>query len=195
MSLRVWKIFLFSIFLITFLGCVLKEVPHKEIYSYLLERGLTERTLTGKVFIEGEIFFLNNINQGGSYGTFYLNKDNYLLILRPPIASEYYLHWKRGDSALKFIDFAKKKIYYLKIKDNIAESLPIYFLGLRERELSFEKKALKGKYAFNQENLKGELETNLFHLTWKIKEISFWEGEFPSIEGQDFKKKIIDLFF
>ncbi|MFN3921024.1 MAG: hypothetical protein ACK4K4_01305 [Caldimicrobium sp.] len=195
MPLKVSKFFLFFIVLAFLLGCALKEVPYREIYAYLDEKGLTERTITGKVFVEGEIFFLDNIKQGGAYGTFFLNKDSYLLILRPPLASEYYLYWKRGEATLQFIDLAKKKLYYIKIKDHIAENLPLFFLGLKEKELSFEKKALKGKYTFNRETLKGEIETNLFHLTWKIKELSYWEGEFPSFERENFKKKTIDLFF
>ncbi len=193
MSLK--GLFLFFALIFLFYGCAVKKFPYEDLYSYLLEKGLSEKAITGKVFMEGEIFFLKDFHQGGFYGNFYIHKDKYLLILRPPFSSEYHLRWEKGWEGLSLIDFSKKRSYNVKMEPALAEKLPLYFLGLKETSLSFRKNSLQGNYTFERENLTGNLFTNFFHLKWKIKEISLLEGEFPNYNGQDFKEKSIELFF
>ncbi|MFN3406514.1 MAG: hypothetical protein ACK40E_02125 [Caldimicrobium sp.] len=190
------RLILFLLFLLFYTGCAPKEYSLIDIYSYIMENGISKRALSGKVFIEGETFFLNNFNKsGGAYGNFYLNNEQFLIIYRPPLASEFYLYWEKGQRGLKFIDPNKKKVYFLKLPEGVAEKIPLYFLGLRETNLSLQKNSLKGVYKFDREYLSGEFSTNLFKLNWKIKELSFYEKPFPSFDWSTFKEKKVELFF
>lgn len=83
----------------------------------------------------------------------------------------------------------------IKLENTSIKHFPEYFLGLREEELSFKKNSLEGKYSFDKENLIGMLSTNYFNLTWKFKEITFFQGNFPEYNWDNFKQKIIELSF
>jgi hypothetical protein len=183
------------LFLFFLTGCAYKGVEIPSTYQVITEEGFQGRTLKGKVFLQGEVFFLNNDNsRGGSYGTFYTTEEELILTVSPPFSPEVFVYWKKGEE-LRVINPAKKKVYTLKLKELRALDLPSYFLGLREREYHFQKGLLSGEYRFSQENLQGALETNLLKLQWKIKELAFIEEPLPHKDWKDFKEKEINLIF
>ncbi|BAU22787.1 hypothetical protein THC_0391 [Caldimicrobium thiodismutans] len=192
MSLKRFIIF-FLFFLLT--SCAYKEVQVPSVYLTLATEGFQGRTLKGRVFFQGELFFLNDNNSsGGSYGTFYTTADELILILTPPLSTEIFIYWKRGEE-VRVLNTSKKKVYTIKIKELRDIDFPSYFLGLKERERSFKKGFFSGEYRFSDKDLQGTLESNLLKLNWKIKEIAFTEETLPRPDWKDFKEKDIKLIF
>lgn len=197
MSIRVFFSLITVLFL--FIGCAPKEITLPKAYLQLEREGLENLTLKGKLFLKGELFFLENLENkeqaGGAYGTFYLTKDEFLVTIRPPLSSEIIFYWQRTSPKITLINPAKKVVYLINFRNINLEDLPYYFLGLREKEATWKKKGFEGKYSFFKENLEGIIHTNLFNISWKIKELEVTEEKIfpPLTEG--YKVKAIKLTF
>lgn len=178
-----------------FTSCAYKEVQFPSAYLTLTLEGFQGRALKGKVFFQGEVFFLNDNNSsGGAYGNFYTTADELILILTPPLSPEIFIYWKRGEE-VRVLNTSKKKVYTLKLKEIKNIDLPSYFLGLKERERSIKKGFFSGEYRFSHKDLQGTLESNLLKLNWKIKEIAFTDEPLPRPDWTNFKEKDVKLIF
>lgn len=194
MSIRVF----FSLITVLFLliGCAPKEITLPKAYLQLEREGLENLALKGKLFLEGELFFIENKEQaGGAYGTFYLTKDEFLITLRPPLSSEIILYWQRTFPKITLINPAKKVAYLINFKNINLEDLPYYFLGLKEKEATWKKKGFEGEYRFFKENSEGRIQANLFNISWKIKELEVTEEKISPPLTEGYKVKAIKLTF
>jgi len=187
------RLILFWGLVFLFSGCALKEVSIEDPYQVLLEVGLAQRGVKGRLYLEGESLFLKDNFSGGAYGTF-LASENFLYItLKPPLASEIHLFWQKGEDFVKLIHPDKQKVYFYKLPRLAGLPLPEYFLGLKEEHLSFKEGLLQGEYTFERPERLGKLSTNLLRMSWKIKEIEFTEEKPILPDLKDFKKKVFEF--
>lgn len=172
-----------------------KEGLH-EIYSYLRLEGLKEATYFGKLFVEGEVdFIVNGARSGASYGNFYVNAERLIIQLTPPLGSETLIVWKKGLPEILIIDPTKKRGLRVSVPgDMLFDDFPLYFLGLKENR-AWRLDKYSGEYTFDHDTLTGKLTSNLFKVTWKIKEIKGIEKlpELPAFD--DYKIRTIFLTF
>lgn len=146
--------------------------------------------------MEGNLSLFNNLEQiGATYGTFYLNSTTLLVVLRPPFTSEITIYCDTTKEELLLINWSQKKAYQVKIKNFSLIDLPYYFLGLREKSLTFKKGKIHGTYRFSKDELKGEVWSNLITFKWKIKEIEIIENQLPNLSLKDIELKSIEIHF
>ncbi len=193
-SKAVIKVYLAGLILLLLFSCTYRA-KLLDPYLSLLEEGFSGRTVKGKVFLQGESFFLKNNLNGGAYGDFIVSLDSLYLLLKPPFSSEVLIFWHKGENSLKIVNFDKKKIYQVFLEGIERVDFSQYFLGLKEKRLSVKKGLLEGEYSFLQEEREGEFKSNLFNLRWKIKELQFTSEKptLPNLEG--FKEKEVRIPF
>ena len=175
------------------IGCAVKP-PIMSLYEALLVKGLEGRILKGKVYVEGDFSKLFDIPSSGSYGEFYLSQAYFLVRINPPFGDEVLFEWdeKRGP---RVILPSKAKVYYPKEERLQLKKLPYYFLGLKETSKDFYLNSFKGEYAFDRQKLEGRVNSLLFSLTWRIKELEEISSLPPPIDTTGFKRKKINLPF
>jgi len=185
--------FLLLLPLFLLIGCAVKP-PMISLYEALLTKGLEGRILKGKVYVEGDFSKLFDIPSSGAYGEFYLLQAYFLLRISPPFGDEVLFEWdeKRGP---RVILPSKAKVYYPKEERLQLKDLPYYFLGLKETSREFYLNSFKGEYAFDRQKLEGRVNSLLFSLTWRIKELEETPSLPPPIDTTGFKRKKINLPF
>ncbi len=184
--------------LFLFLGilshCAYKEVVLPPDYREVLYRGWQGRPLKGKVFFQGEILFLKNeFLSGGSYGTFFVLPSALLLVLQPPLSPQILIFWQKEEEEIRFLDTSKRKYYKIRLKELKNLDLSFYFLGLKETSFTFKKDFWEGEYKFHRESLEGILESNVFRIQWKIKEITFSDEPWGLPNWREYKEKELKL--
>lgn len=193
-SKTVYKVFVLTLIVFIFSSCAYK-VPLKDPYSVLREEGFSGKWVKGKIFLQGESFFLKENFRGGAYGNFIASQDFLYLFLRPPFTSEILIIWQRGEDFLRMVNFEKKKIYRIFLEGLGKVDLSHYFLGLKEESVEIKRGLLEGEYQFSLSEKEGKLISSLLSLTWKIKEMEF-SSEAPKIpEFQGFKEKEVRISF
>jgi len=193
-SKTVHKFYFVVLISFLFFSCTYKA-PIRDPYFILLEEGLSGKILKGKVFFQGESFFLKNNLSGGAYGDFIVSSDFLYLTLKPPFSSEVLITWQKGEKFVKIVNFDKKKIYRILLEGADKIDFPQYFLGLKEKRLSIKRGLLEGEYKFSPEEKEGEFASNLLNLRWKIKEIHFSSERISLPDFKEFKEKELRLSF
>lgn len=197
------KNYFFLLAILLFLsGCAVKRDPAqkynlREIHAILRSEGIGQKIYHGKLFIDGEIgLFGESSHSGAFYGYFYVEANRLLIQIRPPFGQENIISWKKNSQELLLVNPSQRKGLRV-IFSGIApfEDLPEYLLGLKEEEVSFRIGPYSGKYRFYRDELKGEITSSLFNITWKLKELYVIEA-FPELPPfQNYHFKVLTLTF
>jgi len=185
--------FLPLLFIFILTGCAVKP-PIISLYDTLSTEGLEGRILRGKVYVEGDFSTLLNIPSSGSYGEFYLSQTYFLLKISPPFGEEVLFEWNEKGGPRVILP-SKAKVYYPKEGRIRLRELPYYFLGLKETSREFYFNSFKVEYLFSKHQLEGRVNSILFSLVWRIKELEEVSSLPQPIDTTNFKRKKINLPF
>uniref|UniRef100_A0A7V5K1L0 Uncharacterized protein n=1 Tax=Thermodesulfobacterium geofontis TaxID=1295609 RepID=A0A7V5K1L0_9BACT len=99
---------------------------------------------------------------------------------------------------IEIFDLYNQK-HYLIILEPKAElkDIPLYFLGLKEKNLTWNFLKTSFNYSFLEDKKEGTISSNLFILKWRFKELSISEDFIPMLKDtslfKDFQKVEITL--
>jgi len=185
------KIFLLFTLCFSF-GCSYKAPPLSKIS--------TKNVYYGKIWWEITLFTNNETKTLSNYADFQVKEDFLYLRFKSPLNTTMgYGKWEISFyNLIEIFDLYNQK-HYLIILEPKAElkDIPLYFLGLKEKNLTWNFLKTSFNYSFLEDKKEGTISSNLFILKWRFKELSISEDFIPMLKDtslfKDFQKVEITL--
>jgi hypothetical protein len=173
-------------------GCSYKAPPLSKIS--------TKNVYYGKIWWEITLFTNNETKTLSNYADFQVKEDFLYLRFKSPLNTTMgYGKWEISFyNLIEIFDLYNQK-HYLIILEPKAElkDIPLYFLGLKEKNLTWNFLKTSFNYSFLEDKKEGTITSNLFILKWRFKELSISEDFIPMLKDtslfKDFQKVEITL--
>jgi hypothetical protein len=173
-------------------GCSYKAPPLSKIS--------TKNVYYGKIWWEITLFTNNETKTLSNYADFQVKEDFLYLRFKSPLNTTMgYGKWEISFyNLIEIFDLYNQK-HYLIILEPKAElkDIPLYFLGLKEKNLTWNFLKTSFNYSFLEDKKEGTISSNLFILKWRFKELSISEDFIPMLKDtslfKDFQKVEITL--
>jgi len=173
-------------------GCSYKALPLSKIS--------TKNVYYGKIWWEITLFTNNETKTLSNYADFQVKEDFLYLRFKSPLNTTMgYGKWEISFyNLIEIFDLYNQK-HYLIILEPKAElkDIPLYFLGLKEKNLTWNFLKTSFNYSFLEDKKEGTISSNLFILKWRFKELSISEDFIPMLKDtslfKDFQKVEITL--
>jgi len=173
-------------------GCSYKAPPLSKIS--------TKNVYYGKIWWEITLFTNNKTKTLSNYADFQVKEDFLYLRFKSPLNTTMgYGKWEISFyNLIEIFDLYNQK-HYLIILEPKAElkDIPLYFLGLKEKNLTWNFLKTSFNYSFLEDKKEGTISSNLFILKWRFKELSISEDFIPMLKDtslfKDFQKVEITL--
>jgi hypothetical protein len=173
-------------------GCSYKAPPLSKIS--------TKNVYYGKIWWEITLFTNNETKTLSNYADFQVKEDFLYLRFKSPLNTTMgYGKWEISFyNLIESFDLYNQK-HYLIILEPKAElkDIPLYFLGLKEKNLTWNFLKTSFNYSFLEDKKEGTISSNLFILKWRFKELSISEDFIPMLKDtslfKDFQKVEITL--
>jgi len=160
----------------------------------------TKNVYYGKIWWEITLFTNNETKTLSNYADFQVKEDFLYLRFKSPLNTTLgYGKWETSFyNLIEIFDLYNQK-HYLIILEPKAElkDIPLYFLGLKEKILTWDFLKTSFNYSFLEDKKEGTISSNLFILKWRFKELSISEEFTPMLKDtslfKDFQKEEITL--
>jgi hypothetical protein len=173
-------------------GCSYKAPPLSKISA--------KNVYYGKIWWEITLFTNNETKTLSNYADFQVEEDFLYLRFKSPLNTTLgYGRWETSFyNLIEIFDLYNQK-HYLIILEPKAElkDIPLYFLGLKEKNLTWNFLKTSFNYSFLEDKKEGTISSKLFILKWRFKELSISEDFIPMLKDtslfKDFQKVEITL--
>lgn len=178
------KFILFYIFFLIF-GCSYKkfsvsELPAKNVYQ-------------GSIWWEITIFTNNETKTISNYADFQARENFLYLRFKSPFNTTLgYGKWEASlFNTIEIFDLYNQKHYLIILKTNPeVKDIPLYFLGLKEKNQTWNFLKTSFNYSFEESKKEGIISSNFLKLRWRFKNISLIKEFTPLLKDASIFKDL-----
>uniref|UniRef100_A0A7V4JP30 Lipoprotein n=1 Tax=Thermodesulfobacterium geofontis TaxID=1295609 RepID=A0A7V4JP30_9BACT len=183
----------FFLYILCFaLGCSYKAPPLSKISP--------KNVYYGKIWWEITLFTNNETKTLSNYADFQVEEDFLYLRFKSPLNTTLgYGKWETSFyNLIEIFDLYNQKHYFIILEPKPElKDIPLYFLGLKEKILTWNFLKTSFYYSFSEDKKEGTISSDLFILKWRFKDILISEDFTPMLKDtslfKDFQKVEITL--
>jgi len=139
----------------------------------------------GKIWWEITLFTNNETKTLSNYADFQVEEDFLYLRFKSPLNTTLgYGKWETSFfNLIEVFDLYDKKHYLIILEPNPElKEIPLYFLGLKEKNLTWNFLKTSFHYSFLEDKKEGSISSDLFILKWRFKNLSISEDFTPMLK-------------
>lgn len=178
------KFILFLIFFL-FFGCSYKDFPIGEL--------TTKNVYQGSIWWEITLFTNNQTKIISNYADFQVGEDFLYLRFKSPFNTTLgYGKWEVSFfNLIEVFDLYNQKHYFIILETNPElKNIPLYFLGLKEKNQTWNFLKTSFIYSFEEDKKEGIISSDSLKLRWRFKNVSLTKEFTPMLKDTSIFKDL-----